>query len=171
MSAEQEFQTVSQIDWENWTPVDVATLLFVFQQDKMLLIQKKRGLGAGKINAPGGKLEEGESPLDAALREIKEEVGIRVEEATYAGEHRFQFTDGYAMHVYVYRSDSYDGEPVETEEAIPFWCDIHEVPYEKMWEDDRHWIPLLLRGERFVGQYVFHGDSLLSHRIQRVLQT
>ncbi|MBT4161861.1 MAG: NUDIX hydrolase, partial [Gammaproteobacteria bacterium] len=48
---------VAAIDWENWEPEEVATLLFVVRDGRVLLIRKKRGLGAGKINGPGGRLE------------------------------------------------------------------------------------------------------------------
>ena len=45
---------VSDIDWDTWQPEEVATLMFIIQGDSVLLIRKKRGLGAGKINGPGG---------------------------------------------------------------------------------------------------------------------
>ena len=48
---------VTEIDWATWNAVDVATLLFVIKDGRALLIRKKRGLGAGKINAPGGRLD------------------------------------------------------------------------------------------------------------------
>src|SRR5690606_39061541 len=57
-----------------WTPRDRATLLFVRRGHQILLIRKKRGLGAGKINAPGGRIEPGETPEQAARRELLEEV-------------------------------------------------------------------------------------------------
>ena len=50
------------------------TLLFVIRAGQILLIHKKRGLGAGKINGPGGRLHLGESPLHGAVREVKEEL-------------------------------------------------------------------------------------------------
>ena len=42
-----------------WTPDILATLMFVVQDGKILLIRKKRGIGAGKVNGPGGKFEPG----------------------------------------------------------------------------------------------------------------
>jgi hypothetical protein len=56
------------IDWTHWTSHEHATLLFVRQADRVLLIRKQRGLGAGKINGPGGRLDEGESPLHCVIR-------------------------------------------------------------------------------------------------------
>jgi hypothetical protein len=54
---------VTEIDWPRWTSVDRTTLLFVVAGGRILLIRKKRGLGAGKINGPGGRIEDGESAL------------------------------------------------------------------------------------------------------------
>ena len=50
-------RTVNDIDWTTWQPQQRATLLFVIQGNQVLLIHKKRGLGAGNINGPGGRLE------------------------------------------------------------------------------------------------------------------
>jgi len=46
-------------DWASYTPQDRAVLCFLRDHERVLLIRKKRGLGAGKINAPGGKSESG----------------------------------------------------------------------------------------------------------------
>ena len=53
-----------------------ATLCYLLKDDEVLLIRKKRGIGAGKINGPGGKVDPGETPLEAAVRETREEVGV-----------------------------------------------------------------------------------------------
>jgi 8-oxo-dGTP diphosphatase len=60
----------SPFDWKAWKPADVATLLFIIEGDRILLIEKKRGLGSGKVNAPGGRLEPGETAFEAAIREL-----------------------------------------------------------------------------------------------------
>jgi len=62
------------VDWETWVPTERATLLFVIKDGQVLLIHKKKGLGAGKINGPGGRLEPGETPEQAAIREVQEEL-------------------------------------------------------------------------------------------------
>ncbi|MCH2110135.1 MAG: 8-oxo-dGTP diphosphatase [Polyangiaceae bacterium] len=157
-------------DWEHFSPKDRATLLFVFrgmgQEREVLLIRKKRGLGAGKVNAPGGKLEGAETPLAAALRECEEEVGLQVEKAKRAGELSFQFEDGYSLHCTVFTAEEYEGKAVETDEAIPFWVPIEDIPYDEMWADDHLWIPRLLAGEAFQGFFFFRGDELLSEDLR-----
>lgn len=139
-----------------------ATLLFIFEGDRVLLIRKKRGLGAGKVNGPGGKIEPGETPRDCAVRETHEELRVSAGEPRELGLLRFQFTDGLGLLCHVFRADSHTGIPVETEEAIPLWTAVNEIPYDEMWEDDRHWFPLLVEGRGFVGNFEFDGDAMLS---------
>ena len=79
--------------WNDWQPTMRASLCFVRREGKILMIRKKRGLGAGKINGPGGRLESGESALDAALRETQEEVGVTPFDLSQRGELHFQFVD------------------------------------------------------------------------------
>jgi 8-oxo-dGTP diphosphatase len=156
---------VRDIDWAQWSPTDHATLLFVIQGTRILLIRKKRGLGAGKISGPGGRLDPGETAAEAAVRELQEELLIHTEDPTFCGEHFFQFTDGYGLHVTVFKADHYEGEPTETDEAIPLWFDTAAIPYEDMWEDDRHWFPHMLSGRRFCGRYIFDGEQMLDMQL------
>ncbi|HAN31837.1 MAG TPA: NUDIX hydrolase [Myxococcales bacterium] len=150
----------------DWSPVDVATLLVIRRGGRLLLIRKKRGLGKGLINAAGGRLEAGETPRQAAIREVEEELGITPSSPSWCGEHRFQFVDGYSMHVHVYVAGGYRGSPRETDEAIPIWISDQEVPYAQMWADDAHWLPLLLSGRRFSGHYIFDGAQMKEFSIR-----
>jgi 8-oxo-dGTP diphosphatase len=157
---------IHEIDWANWRAEDPATLLFVVKGGSILLIRKKRGLGAGKINGPGGKLEPGEPPLEGAVREAQEELRITPVGVRYSGDNRFQFVDGYSIHVHVFKADDFLGEPTETDEALPLWAPLDRIPYDEMWEDDRLWLPLVLEEVPFSGRYVFEGDVMLDHELQ-----
>ena len=139
--------------------------MFVIRDGKILLIDKKTGLGKGKINGPGGKVEPGESPEGCAARECHEELGITVSNLQYCGQHRFQFVDGLTIHVWVYKTGDFEGVPTETVEARPLWVSLDEIPYEQMWEDDGIWLPMLLRGERFQGRWIFEGVRMLDYEL------
>jgi len=156
---------LDDVDWTNWKAVDRATLTFIVDADRVLLIRKKRGLGAGKINGPGGRIEDGESALEGAVREVEEEVCVTPLDPAFQGELRFQFVDGYSIHVHVFLANGCDGEPRETDEAIPLWFPIDEIPFEEMWSDDVLWLPRLLAGERVGGRFVFDGDEMLAHEL------
>lgn len=155
---------LDQID-SSWTAVHQATLLFVVQNNKVLLIRKKRGLGAGKINGPGGKLDAGEAAQQCAHREVNEELCIVINHSANVGRLRFQFIDNYSIDVQVFIATHFEGTPTETEEAIPLWFNIDDIPYSEMWEDDQLWLSRVLAGEQVDGRFVFDEDRLLTHEV------
>jgi 8-oxo-dGTP diphosphatase len=159
-------RSVDAIDWETWAPTDRATLLFVIRDGEILLIHKKRGLGAGKINGPGGRIDPGESPPECAIREVREELEVTPTGLRECGEHRFQFVDGYSIHVHVFTATGCDGVPRETDEAVPLWAPLDRVPYDEMWEDDRIWLPVLLGGKSFTGWWIFDGETMVDHHLE-----
>ena len=162
---DRRYLRFEDVDWANWQPQERATLLFVIREGQMLLIHKKRGLGAGKINGPGGRLEPGESPLGGAVREVQEELCITPIGGQQCGELAFQFTDGFSILVYIFTATGCDGEPKETEEAIPLWTPLTQIPYDRMWADDRIWFPIMLAERQFQGHILFDGDILLGHHV------
>ena len=154
------------IDWSRWLPKEEATLLYVVRDGEMLLIYKKRGLGAGKLNGAGGRIQVGETPREAAVRETEEELRVVPEGIEKWGEVLFQVTDGTAIRIHVFTATGCRGEPQETDEAVPHWVPADDIPYHRMWEDDRLWVPLMLRGERFEARTLFDGDRLIGHEVE-----
>lgn len=162
----ENIRALNDVDWAHWQPRERAALLFVIRNGKMLLIHKKKGLGAGKINGPGGRIEPGENPQEAAVREVQEELLVTPIGVRQVGELMFQFTDGFSIHGYVFTAQDCDGEPQETEEATPLWVSVSDIPYHQMWADDRLWIPWMLRGEKFIGRFIFQDDTMLDGEIR-----
>lgn len=142
-----------------------ATLCFIIQNGEALLIEKKRGVGEGLLNGPGGKLEDGETPKEAAVRETEEETKVVPEEVEKVGELEFIFGAEPFMFVHVFRAEDFSGNPEETEEARPEWFDTDKLPFEDMWPDDRYWVPKMLDGEKFLARFYFdeEGDEILNH--------
>jgi 8-oxo-dGTP diphosphatase len=159
-------RTLGDIDWDRWQARDPATLVFVVEDGRILLIRKKRGLGAGKINGPGGRLDPGETPLAGAIREVQEELRVTPRDLRWCGENRFQFVDGYSIHVHVFTASGCDGEPVETDEAVPLWVGVSEIPWTEMWQDDPLWLPHVLAGRRISGRFLFDGDAMLDWALE-----
>ncbi len=151
----------------DWTPNMRANLVFLTRGDALLLIHKKTGLGAGKINGPGGKLEPGETALEAARREVREELQIEVGELEKMGELHFDFVDGLKLHCVVFHGTEFTGTPTETREAKPEWFPIADLPLDRMWADDRHWLPGMLRGEKFQAWFRFDGETMLTREVKK----
>ncbi len=161
--------TFDQIDWTRWIPDQRATLVFVICDGHILLIHKKRGLGAGKINGPGGRIDPGETPEQCAVREVEEELCVTPTGMKEAGELFFQFVDGLKLHGYVFTATGCSGEPRETDEATPLWTPIADIPYPRMWADDRIWLPLMLEGRKFAGRFLFDKDGMLGYEMKTVI--
>jgi len=158
--------SLSTLTDPEWVPTEEAVLCFIFNGEDVLLINKKTGLGKGLINAPGGRVEEGESPADAAIRECREEVCLNLNSVEPAGMLYFQFTDGYSLKGHVFTASYPGGSPQETDEADPFWVHREDIPFDKMWADDVLWIPLMLKRKPFSGYFIFNQQKMLEHHIE-----
>jgi 8-oxo-dGTP diphosphatase len=152
-------------DWPNWEPDLHATLMFVHQGSRVLLIEKLRGIGEGKINGPGGKIDPGETPEECVIRECQEELHITCLDPVKRGELWFAMSDLPDIHCHVYTATKFEGTPTATDEAIPYWCEITEIPFERMWEDDSYWLRQILNGESFDAKFLFTEEKVIWHDI------
>jgi 8-oxo-dGTP diphosphatase len=135
---------------------------------------KKRRHGAGKWNGVGGKIEPGETPIQAAVRECQEEINVTPRHLTQKGILHFTqqpYVDNYSnIDTYVFVCTTWDGTPTETEEMAPRWYAHADVPYESMWPDDVFWLPGLLAGRNFEGWFTFDNTyNLIKHQLKVAL--
>ncbi|MEZ4735666.1 MAG: 8-oxo-dGTP diphosphatase [Caldilineaceae bacterium] len=127
-----------------------GTVCFVLDQSavpRLLLGLKKRGVGAGKYNGFGGKIETGESAPVAAARELWEEAGLTAAPTALQamGHVLFPHAQG-RMHLFL--ATVWQGTPQESDEMIPCWFPLHALPYAQMWPTDCDWLPFVLAGRR-----------------------
>lgn len=156
------------------TAESVASLVIIRKGQSVLLGRKKNAeIGTGKLNAPGGKQEEGENSLGCAVREVKEEVGLILKPRDlrhigvlkcYVGRkpnHQlFQI-------VHVYYTEEFVGSPRRTASMVPEWVNAHVLPYSQMHAGDRYWFDLAARGERFRFNiwYERPGEGYIDHEL------
>jgi mutator protein MutT len=130
---------------------------------EILLGEKLTGLGVGKIVGPGGKLEAGESPVQCAIREVSEEVGValRPESLRHIARIDYPFQNRPSLsqrsHAFVVRE--WEGEPVASPELAPSWWSLEDLPLDRMWADASLWLPRALRGEFLVGEFLIGEDD------------
>lgn len=143
----------------------ILTLCFVHQPPKILLGMKKRRFGAGMWNGFGGKVEDNETIEEAAKRELREESGLEVLDIFKRGIICFEFeNDPVVLEVHIFYCNNYSGILMETEEMKPQWFSVDEIPYDDMWTDDKLWMPLLLNGKKFKGNFLLDKPSSNDYR-------
>ena len=150
----------------------ILTLCLAVQEGRILLGMKKRGFGAGRWNGFGGKVEVGETIEVGAKREMQEESGVMIERMEKMGIHEFEFAAkrGEILEVHVFRIDVFSGEPRETEEMRPQWFTTDAIPYDEMWTDDIHWLPVFLVGKKFRTRFLFgENDQILENEVREVM--
>lgn len=134
----------------------IMTLCLINDGDRVLLGMKKRGFGEGRWNGFGGKVKESESIEDAAMREFEEEANVKILNMRKRAVLEFYYEDSdEIMETHLFTCENYEGEILETEEMRPNWFYLHEIPFDKMWPDDTHWMPMLLAGKNFHGKFYF----------------
>lgn len=140
-----------------------VTLCFLVDDNNICLAMKKRGFGIGKWNGVGGKVEKGETINGAAIRELKEEIGVDVRHGHLeeVGNLKFYFDKKpeWSQHMHIFFVKKWSGEPTETEEMAPKWYKKDEIPFKSMWIDDPHWLPKVLDNKKIEGEFHFSKDG------------
>lgn len=138
-----------------------TNLCYLLRPGQVLLAMKKRGFGAGKWNGPGGKANPGETPVEALVREVQEEIGVTVKSPDDRGVIEFIYAGKpeWTTRCRIFCSTVFEGEPAESEEMRPQWFALDAIPYQEMWESDGVWFPRLLAGER-VGYRLYFNDNV-----------
>lgn len=139
-----------------------STLLVLVKDNKILLSKKKRGFGMGILNGVGGKLEPNETPEQAMVREAKEEIGITLNNVEPVGEITFNEVvkgEREIVIMYLFLAHDFQGEIVESDEVGESkWYSVDDIPYNKMFKDDVHWLPLVLSGKHVKGKFLYDDE-------------
>lgn len=146
-----------------------ATLAIIVQNGKVLLGEKKRGeIGTGTLNGPGGKQEKGETLVECMVREAHEELGIELDPAELEKIAVIQFFAGPRpdFEVHVYSTDVFRGTLRETDDMVPGWYDVDNLPYDRMLESDRTWFKKAVDGEHFTARVYYKGRAKDFDRIE-----
>lgn len=135
-----------------------TTLWIMIKDGKIFLWEKKNGFAKWVLNWVWWKQEAAESIEECMIREAKEEINIDIIEQEKIWVMTFVFEDkperNLVMHIYNILNYTWDIK--ESEEVKPFWFDLSNIPYEKMWEFDKHWLPRFLDWEKDIEYNVWY---------------
>ena len=162
--------------WDLSQPTPHArTLCFLLREQngrrKILLGHKKVRFGAGKFGGIGGKLDPGETIIEAAVREMFEESSVTLDpnKIEHVAHLDFQFPHrpAWSQTAYVFFASEWAGTPKESEEIRPLWVPTEQIPYEKMWPDAAVWLPEILAKNKIAAEFIYGEDNatLASHNL------
>jgi len=123
---------------------------FLLRGGRVLLQERAAGrLWAGRLNGPGGKLAARERPEAGVAREVLEETGVRVKAPRSAGRIDLVF-DAPApfsiLRVHVFTSERFSGTVTGNAEGRLRWFSVARLPWDRLWPDQRYWLPAVLDG-------------------------
>lgn len=143
-----------------------ATLCFVVKGDKILMINRNKKPFMGLWNAVGGKIEDGETEQDCAIREIYEESGIKVETTEMFSTFTWNMDDeiGYAFLSELPDEFDLSGYPRSCNEGVIDFKDIKWVldpDNHGVIEDLRVFVSDILHGTKQDYHLVYDGTKLI----------
>lgn len=146
-----------------------TTLCILRKDEEILLAMKKRDFGKGKYNGVVGKIELGETLEEAMIRETQEEINVTPIKYEKVGLIEFEeYYKGNKQNLVFHLYIVYDwkGEISESEEMLPQWFNIENIPYQDMFPDDKYWLPLILDGQKIRANFTFDENwNLLNKEI------
>ncbi|WP_207737630.1 (deoxy)nucleoside triphosphate pyrophosphohydrolase [Clostridium sp. D43t1_170807_H7] len=111
------------------------------KEDKILIARKKQGKPlAGYFEFPGGKIEEGETPEESLIRELMEEMNIKIAVKEYIGESVYDYGNNKVISLLGYTAEIIDGEIKLSDHDIYEWVTLEQINNYKIAPAD---IPLI----------------------------
>jgi len=115
---------------------------------EILLAQRPPGEAlAGFWEFPGGKLEAGETPLHAVVREVREELGVDVEAIELMAEETHLYPHGLQVILSFVRCSAPTGQLQSLDGQAFRWVRLAEVDPDELLEADRPFIRRLIENE------------------------
>lgn len=149
----------------------IATLCYVIDDVKkrtLMLhrVKKENDMHEGKWNGLGGKLENGESPEDCVIREVKEESGLTIINPHLHGFITFPAFDGFEdWYVFLFTANKFEGDLIESNEGNLEWIDNNKVCDLNLWEGDKEFMKWLYDEKFFSAKFNYANGRLVDYTV------
>lgn len=153
----------------------MTTLCYIEKNDCYLMlhrIKKENDINKDKWVGVGGKFEEGETPEECLLREVKEETGLILTSYRLRGCITFVSDEWGSEYMFLYTADAYEGElrpdkMKNCEEGVLTWVPKAKIENLNLWEGDKIFFRLLETEERFFSLKLrYQGDKLVESKCE-----
>ena len=141
----------------------IYTLCFIQDEDKILLQKRNKSPFRGFWNPPGGKVEKFESPIEACIREVREETGLTLNDVKFRGVFTVFNGTSKSSIIMLFHSRYYDGEIISSDEGEVDWITIDQKLYGSKLVSDSfsYMLPYVIENEDVLtGKLVYVNQSL-----------
>jgi 8-oxo-dGTP diphosphatase len=131
----------------NRAPLLVAAGI-IYRDGQVLLGQRRKGdRHPLKWEFPGGKVEFGESPQQALVRELGEELQIEATVGSELARYEHEYPGGSRVHLLFFAVPRFSGQPLARVFEQILWCDLAKLPDFDFLDGDLDFVQRLARGE------------------------
>lgn len=143
----------------------LTTLCYIEKDRSYLMmhrVSKDHDINKDKWIGVGGHFEDGESPDDCLIREVREETGLTLTSYRFCGLVTFISDRWPTEYMCLYHADGFTGSLKEDcEEGVLTWVPVSEIDSLKLWEGDRIFLRLMRESRSFFSlKLVYQGDLL-----------
>ncbi|MBQ3076903.1 MAG: 8-oxo-dGTP diphosphatase [Clostridia bacterium] len=143
-----------------------TTLCYIERENHWLMLhrtRKKNDINHEKWLGVGGKFQDGESPEDCLLREVKEETGLTLTDYRFRAVITFVSDSAPTEYMHLFTATGFEGEIGPCDEGELRWVEKSLVPSLPLWEGDKVFFRLLEQNRPFFSlKLVYEGDRLRS---------
>lgn len=148
-----------------------TTLCYIEQDNKYLMLHRVKKVNDenhDKWIGVGGKFEDGESPEDCLLREVKEETGLVLKTFSYRGIVTFVSDKFETEYMHLFTATEYEGEIQTCDEGELVWVPKADILKLNIWEGDKVFFRLLEESRDFFSlKLTYRGDTLVETVVTR----
>lgn len=147
----------------------LATLCYIMKDNRTLMLyrnKKENDYHEGKWNGLGGKFEQGETPQECAIREVKEETGLTVFNPLLKGIITFPMFDTKEdWYVFLFVMKVFEGELIDSPEGHLEWIDNDKLDKLNLWEGDKIFIPWLFEEKFFSAKFNYENGKFIDYTV------
>ena len=149
----------------------LSSLCYIEKDGKYLMLhrtKKENDINKDKWLGIGGKFEEGESPEECVIREVKEETGLTLNRYKLRCIVTYVSTTWETEYMYVFTADDFTGTLIECNEGDLEWIDKEKVNELPTWEGDKFFVEKLQKDDTFFTvKFEYDGEKLIKYDLKQ----
>ena len=148
----------------------LSTLCYIEKDGKYLMLhrtKKKKDINKNKWLGVGGRFEEGESPEECIVREVKEETGLTLKKYQLRGIVTYISNRWETEYMYVFTATEFEGNIIECDEGDSEWIEKEKVNTLPTWAGDHIFMDKLQKNSGFFSvKFEYDGEKLIKYDLK-----